>query len=201
MDAGAFSDESVVAAGKGLKFLIVDCTKSAPQDMMTKYNVKGFPTVLFCNYKGEKVEELRGRDAGTVANQFKSVVKKHTVGLPWATDIDKAMEQAKAESKPLLMWVTNTKKKEATTKILEGSFLGEDVQAILKDCVLFKAEFDRKNDLFKKMGVSNGPVLLVLDASAEKPFKPIKRLKKWKSPKKLIKELEKASAKVKKAKL
>ena len=199
MDAGAFSNSEVVKSAEGLKLLLVDCTKVGQEqdNLMKKYNVRGYPSVIYCDSKGEKVGEMPGRSPGAVAKSFKQLAEKHTLALPWVDKIEMGMEKAKEAKKPMILWVTD--KKQPASKVLEGTFFAEGVREQLKECVLVRVEFDRKNEDLKKIGCSRGPMLLVLNPSSENPNKPVERLRKWKSPEQLGKKLEKAMKKFEKA--
>lgn len=200
MDAGAFSDPKVVEAAKGLKLLLVDCTtvKGPQRELMNKYNVRGYPTVVFADSKGKKVTTLQGRSATSVAQQFTTHSKEYTLALPWAKSFEAAMSKAKSDSKPVALWVPDPKK-EKKSKALEGMFFADEVKPLFQDFVVVKIPFDRKNAELKQVGVTSGAVLVILNPASEKPFKAVKRIRKAKNGAALAKDLTKALKAVKKA--
>ena len=44
-------------------------------ELKKKYGVKGYPTVVFLNYKGEQIERLASRDPSSVKDQIERIVE------------------------------------------------------------------------------------------------------------------------------
>ena len=175
----------------------MDCSGGAQRALKNKFSITGFPTVVFCDSKGKKVDDLGRRDAGSVATQFASHAKKYTLKLPWGKSLAVAMEEGKKASKPVAVWVPDPKKK--GTRALESMFFADEVMPLFKDFVLVKVPFARKHEDLQKIGITSGAVLVILDPAAEKPFKAVKRIRKAKTPKSLVKDLTKSLKSVKKA--
>jgi thiol:disulfide interchange protein DsbD len=76
LDAITFVDPSVVAAGKNFTNFKADLTKAGDKNvkkMIKDFNIKGVPTVLIFNEKGEEVHRLTGFVNG---EEFLKLMKK-----------------------------------------------------------------------------------------------------------------------------
>lgn len=72
LNAGAFSNADVVKASEGLVRVKVDGDKFP--DQMTRFGVRGYPTIKFFDPDGTEVGELNKRDPESVKNKFEAVV-------------------------------------------------------------------------------------------------------------------------------
>ncbi len=62
-------------ASEGLVRVQVDGDKHG--DLMQKYNVKGYPTILFFDPDGKQVGQLGSRQPGAVKQQLEQIVASH----------------------------------------------------------------------------------------------------------------------------
>lgn len=70
MDAGAFSDEKVVAASAPFVRVIVNNTDGDKKALLALYGVKGYPTVLFLDPDGKEIGRLGSRSPYDVVEQL-----------------------------------------------------------------------------------------------------------------------------------
>ncbi len=177
----------MVDAAKGLLFLLVDCSGGSQREMQTKYGVKGYPSIIFCDSKGKQVDKLRGRDATTVATLFAAHAKKYTLGVKWAKSLDAALAKSRKSSKPTLVWIFDKKKKKSP--IIETFFIDESLAKTLERFELARVEFERKSEVTEKLKLNSGAAVYILDASSENPYKAFAKIRGIRSVKKLKKEL------------
>lgn len=92
----------MAAAAKGLVAIYVDCTKDgAHQDLMTKYAVRGFPTVIFTDPEGKQVGQMTDRSPAGLKAQIEQVIQRHKrAGFPEGT-LDEAAAAAREGTKLL----------------------------------------------------------------------------------------------------
>ena len=101
---------------------MVDCTSNPPRDLMNKYGVKGFPTVLFLDHEGKQVQTLNGRSADAVKQQIEAVAASHTFRLfP-----EGSLEDAKASAKE-------------ANKLIVVAFFAEEDEKLAKKHMALKA--------------------------------------------------------------
>lgn len=83
--------------------IYVDCTnQGGPSDELAKrYNVQGFPTVLFLDSNGTKVEELGSRAAAGMRDQIARVVQAHSRPTVVASTIEEGLTLAREQGKLL----------------------------------------------------------------------------------------------------
>ena len=75
MDAGAFSDASVVKASEGLVRILVDGDRD--DKLFTKYGVESMPTLLYLDPDGKKVGEMTKRSPADLKAEFEEIAKKY----------------------------------------------------------------------------------------------------------------------------
>lgn len=189
MDADAFSSDKVVQASSKLILVLVDCSGGKFKDERTKYEVGGYPSIVFLDPDGNKVGKLGDRSPDGVVKQFEELAEKHGRAAAWL-EWDVAVEQAKEQKKPVVILFTTPK---ADSQALETAVADDLLKDLRERFVCSKAEI--KSDLAKRFKVSGGsqPVLIVADPNLEKPEeKLLKKLTGKKSAKELKKELESA---------
>ena len=186
----------VLKAAENLSLILVDCTKSGSNsELMSKYSVRGYPTIVFATPEGKAVGQLQGRDAQAVAMQFGQHAKKHTRTAAWAESVETAVKAAKKDTKPIILFVSDKRNPKST--VFESFFVHTGSKETLKDFALARKEVDKKDAMLKKLGLKKVSIVL-LDPTAEDPLaKPYKRISA-KSPAKFQKELQKALKKWKK---
>ncbi len=75
MDAGAFSDSGVVTAADDVIRVKIDGDRQ--KNVVKKYGVKGYPTVLFLDSNGGTVGSIVGAEnAATVKRNLAAIAKK-----------------------------------------------------------------------------------------------------------------------------
>lgn len=181
------------AATEGVVCVFVDCDwGNKHQDLSKKYDVNGYPTVIFTDPDGNKLEDLSDRSPEGVARQIESIASKYRGKVNWAESWEKAAETAKEEKKPIV-YVFLTEKDES--KKLEEALADNLLKDLREKVVLLKAPIKKDSEEAVKYGVATSaqPVLFVVDPNAEKPEeKPLRKVTGKKSPKDLKKELEAA---------
>ena len=82
LSAGAFSDDAVIAASKGVVCVYVDCDWGRNHaDLIEKYGVQFFPTVVYCDSNGEEVGRMQTFDAGVIAGEIARLARDHAKPL------------------------------------------------------------------------------------------------------------------------
>lgn len=179
----------MVAASKNLVNVFVDCDwGNKNQDLSGKYGVRGYPTVIFTDSKGEVIAPLQDRSPEGVLKQIEQVAKSAGAGMieSW----EEAAKVAKAQEKPVLYFFAGKGK---DTEALEEALLDDSLGKAREAFVLAKSKISRDNADAKRFGVVSysQPVILVLDPNAEAPEKaPLKKIVGRKTPKELLKELQ-----------
>lgn len=178
--------------------MLVDCSQGgAHRDLIQKYGVQGFPTVIFTDSKGEQVETLGGRDAASVKAQIERVAEKHSVQLFLDLPLAEALKQAKEQSKLLGVAFVDEKdpKAEKENLYLTALLMDDGSKELRERFVWVKRPLEedgKKTDEAKAWGVSKGPTVLVVDPTVEAEEPKDAVVKKITSVKKLKKDLEKA---------
>ena len=178
----------MVEASKSLVNVFVDCDWGKKNtDLSTKYSVRGYPTVIFTDSKGTLIEPLGDRSPAGMKAQIEKIAKANTKAVPQTWDeISKA---ATKDGKPVLFLFT-TKGKESAA--LEEALFDDSLAELREKFVIASSAISRDSADAKRFGVSTSesPVILVLDASAEKPeAAPLKKIVGKKNAKELLKEL------------
>ena len=203
MDAGAFSQDSVVKAAEGLVLILVDCTqRGANAELNKKYKVTGYPALVFTDSNGEKKETLSGAqgEAALLAT-FKKANKEYSRHAAWQKSVDSALELGKKETKPVLLFVGDPNSQ--LSILMQGFFVQDGAEKALTPFALARLELQKKkrskkdksakDETLKKLKVTKGPMMLLLDPLAEDPLKkPLIKASSIKSFKKFKKQLEKA---------
>src|SRR5256885_631078 len=83
---------------------MVDTTKRGDhQDLMTRYGVTGFPTVVFTDSEGQKVAELGSRDPAAVKHQIEDIVHQHSRPVVADMSIEDGTNLAREQRKLLVV--------------------------------------------------------------------------------------------------
>ena len=83
----------------------------ALQQLAQKYNVVGYPTVIFADAEGKKLGSLRYEKGGPgpwIAHADEVLAGKQQAPLPWIQAWDEASKESKATGKPILMDFTGS---------------------------------------------------------------------------------------------
>jgi len=179
----------VVEASKQIVNVFVDCDWGKKNsDLSSKYGVRGYPTVIFTDSKGEVIGPLGDRSPDGVLKQIGEVAKKSGGGGfdSW----EKAAEEAKKANKPVLFLFTSKGKDSVA---MEDALYDDSLEQARGMFVIAKAAISRDNPDAKRFGVASleQPVILVLDPNAEKPeAQPLKKIVGKKTAKELLKEFQ-----------
>lgn len=166
MNAGAFSDDKVVSAAQLLVPILVDCSKKGSHDdLMQKYEVRGYPTILFVDARGETIRELDNREANAVKKQIETVAAKHrAVRAPfWQNSRKGALLSGRLARKPVAVYLAaaRTDPGKLTPKLSKD--LGDRAKKLL-----FTYE-EGTEEAVKAWGLEAAPAVIVLDPGAEDP--------------------------------
>ena len=94
---------------------MVDCTSNAPRDLMEKYGVRGYPTVVFADPNGNVISKLGDRSAGGVKRQILEVAAKHPMAAA-RDDLTPAEAVALAKTEGKLVAIVFTDEKKSSRK-------------------------------------------------------------------------------------
>lgn len=111
LGASALSDEKVVAASQRLIPVYVDCTKKGEQtELLNRYKVGGFPTILYLDPDGNLLREMETRDASAIVKDIDVVVSK-VASRPtlWQPTLAGAKEAGKKGRKPVAVYLADPK--------------------------------------------------------------------------------------------
>lgn len=105
------ADDKVVAATQRLIPVYLDCTKKGDNtELMTRYKVQGFPTILYVDPDGGVLREMESRDAAAVVKDIDVVVAKVAPRTTlWQPSVAIAKETAKKGKKPLAIYLADPK--------------------------------------------------------------------------------------------
>jgi len=184
LSAGAFSDSAVMEASKKLVCVFVDCDWGKKNnDLSDKFNVQGYPTVVFCDPEGKQVASLNSRDPSGVAAQITDIAKKY--GKAGFESFEKAAPVAKDEKKPILYVIT----KPGVASSLATAVADPSMKELVEKFVVAQSEIGKENTEAKALSVTES-TLLVLDPGAELKAKPLLKLTGKKDVKEVRKQLE-----------
>jgi len=179
----------VVEASKQIVNVFVDCDWGKKNtDLSSKYEVRGYPTVIFTDSSGKQIAELANHSPEGVARQIEEIAKKAGGGAfeSW----DKAVEEARKSKKPILyLFLAGGRDSGA----MEDALYDDTLEQARAAFVIVKSKNKRDNPDAKRFGVLGleQPVLLVLDPNAEKPeAAPLKKIVGKRTPKEILKELQ-----------
>lgn len=167
---------------------MVDISRSdANKKVADTHAVRGFPTILFLDDKGEKVDEQVGVGGdAALADKF----KKHIEKFPktgWGTSIEEAMERAReAETPVLYLFLDESEKSKAAMETLRDESLIETLAAFKKARCVFAGDEKAFKAEMKAYKATQVPCLVVLKPNEEKPLKTITALSKAKDVKKAL---------------
>ena len=111
MGAASLSDDRVVAASLRIIPIYVDCTKKGDNsDLLTKYGVRGYPTVIYTDADGAPLREMQNRDAPAIVKDIETVAGK-VAPRPtfWQPSVAFAREIGKKGKKPIAVYVVDPK--------------------------------------------------------------------------------------------
>ena len=185
MSAGAFSDKAVIEASAKILCVFVDCDWGKKNnDLSEKFQVRGYPTVAFCDPDGNVVAKLQSRDPAAVAAQIADVVKQY--GKAAFENFEKASVYAKESKKPVLYLFT----KPGINSSLAAAVADPSLKELLELFVVAQSELIKGNADAKALSITDS-ALLVLDPAAElAKAKPLLKLTGKKDLKEVKKQLE-----------
>jgi len=185
LSAGAFSDPAVMEASKKLMCVFVDCDWGKKNnDLSDKFNVRGYPTVVFCDPEGKQVASLGSREPSAVASQIAEVAKKYG-GKGGFESFEKAVAVAKEEKKPVLYVIT----KPGVASSLAAAVADPSLKELTDRFVIAQSEVGKDNADAKALSVTES-TLLVLDPGADLKAKPLLKITGKKDLKEIRKQLE-----------
>lgn len=153
------------------------------------FEIKGYPTILFLDDKGERVDQqvgVGGDDA--LADKFKKHIEKYP-RTGWGTSITDALSAAKEAGCPALyLFLDESDKSKAAMAALRDESVAETLAKFKKARYVFAGDEKAFKAEMKAFKVTQVPCLLVLDPNADKPLKAIAALSKPKEIKKALDE-------------
>lgn len=181
---------------------MVDCTEGgAHQDLLSKYNVNGFPTVLFTDPDGKVVDTVGDRSAAAIKAQIERAIAAHKRAGFAAQGLDEAAAQAREAGKLLGVLFIDPASKEGLGPFNEAVFRDPKLAAF-KDRFVWvqRPQRDGKKvtDEAKAFKASKAPWLVLVDPRGEGKLEK-RILGSAKSPGGLDKLLQKALDKAEKA--
>ena len=181
----------MVEASRKIVCIFVDCNWGKKnKELSDRFQVDGYPTVIFCDPDGKVIEHLRSRDAAGVQQQILEIVEKYQYRPSFTDNVTRAQQDARKASKPLAIYFLDDS---AASVTVNRAFLDDGVKELLGKFVFATAEVKKGSDECARFGVTSAPAIVVVDASREKPEeKPLARISGSRSAKELRKELENA---------
>lgn len=181
---------------------MVDCTQGgAHQDLLSKYNVSGFPTVIFTDPDGNVVDTVRDRSAAAIKAQIERVIAGHKRAGFEVRGLDESVEQARSGQKLLGILFVDPERKEGLGPFTEAIFADPKL-AGLKDRFVWVQrplrEGKKVTDEAKAFKASKAPLLVLVDPRGEGKLEK-KVLGTARSPSGMEKTLQKALDKAEKA--
>ena len=183
MSAGAFSDPAVMEASKKIVCVFVDCDwGNKNNDLSAKFNVRGYPTVVFLDPEGAEVGRLASRTPSAVASQIEEIAKKH--GKSRFETFEKAAEFAKENKKPVLCLFL----KPGVNSSLASAVEDASMKDLVEKFVLCQSDLGKGNADAKAAGLSDSALLVLAPDGDLK--KPLLKLTGKKELKEVRKQLE-----------
>ncbi|MCO5166912.1 MAG: hypothetical protein M9894_11160 [Planctomycetes bacterium] len=183
----------MVQAARGLVPVMADCTQGnhPHKELMQRFGVRGFPTVLFLDPNGNKVEELGSRDPAGVRGQIERVVQQHA--RPTVSDMSIADGLALAREQKKLLAVAFMEPQGQESAAFLELVMSPQMEAVRGRFHWIRrpatGERNRPTDEAKELGVRKPPALVILDPWAEGDARELKKLTAFRS---LKRDLEKA---------
>ena len=132
--------------------IFVDCNwGESNKDLSDKYNVEGYPTVIFTNPDGKQLAGMGDDRAEGLNQQSDEIAAKFPGGPPTFESWEKAVEKAKEDKKPILYVFTTAKD---DSKALEKALGDDSLKKIVEQFVLVKSPIQKDNDDAKKFSVA-----------------------------------------------
>jgi hypothetical protein len=197
LENGPFSDPRVVEATLNIECIWVDCDwGNKNKDLMTKYDVVGYPTVVLCDPQGKYIVTAETRDAEKLAKGLQllgdnvGAKAPPPVSILIANDYEKARAEARRMKKPLVVYFADGSPACVT---VNESLMDPSLRGIWPKVVTSKFEFVKGSADCNRFGVTRAPTILVLDSSFPRPEeKPLARIEGSRSAREIKRELEAA---------
>lgn len=145
--------------------IYVDCTKQGPPELMQKYGVRGYPTVIFTDPTGKQVGTLGGRDAASAKSQIEGVIKQHAKPTFAAVTLDEGAKAAREGGKLLgVMFVDPTM--EGFPQFVEGLMDDPKLEELRKKFHWIQRPLrdgKKPSDEAKSLKASKAPFLVLID--------------------------------------
>lgn len=172
----------------------MDCSASgAHQDLLTRFGVRGFPTMLFLKPDGEVVDRLGARDPASVRAKFEEIAAAHTRILFRPGEIAAAREQAVAGGKLLaVLFADNEEHIQAVTMVFYTEAFATFREQFIWVLRPTQGANRRPTDEARQYRSTRGPKLLFLDpwADAGSEEEVLGDTTDFRSPRGLTRELE-----------
>lgn len=148
------------AAGK-IVCVLVDCDWGRKnKDLTDKYEIRGYPTVVFTDPDGKEVGRLGDRSAAALLRQINDLASRYTRAA-YAESWEKALAQAKAGSKPLVyVFGDGAALDDPSLREFRGNFVfvkgeirGADAKrfGVTEPAILVLDPYSRKTELLRKI--------------------------------------------------
>ncbi|HTF58133.1 MAG TPA: thioredoxin family protein [Planctomycetota bacterium] len=163
LDAGAFSDDTVVKATEKLTRIMLIAGRY--DAIAKKFGVNGYPQVFFLKPDGTKATE-GSREAGELIKQIDDTVGKFSRSPKWVESEETAAAQAKEEGKPLVIVYRDDKAKSDAALAEFGAL---PLAALYDKAVWVQRTIDPKSDDAKALGLSALPAMWIVNVRVEDP--------------------------------
>lgn len=176
---------------------MVDCTQGGShQDLKTKFNVRGFPTVVFTDPDGNQVETLQGRSAQQVKAQIERVAAQHGAPTFEALSVADGLAKAREQGKPLGIVFTGTGKEEPRTNAVMEAVMADELKPLRERFVWIARPLEgpdgKKTDEAKELRARKGGTIVLLKATGEAERLRDRVLDSITRPTRLAKDFEQA---------
>jgi hypothetical protein len=185
----------VVDVSRNVACIFIDCDWGKKnQDLSTKYGVKGYPTVLFCDPQGKALGKLVVRDAETVAKALQALVDSFgakavaPVTLVYGKSYEAGLADAKRKNRLLLLYFNDDSPASIS---MNETLLDKSLLDLHPKFSTAKLNFVKGSAECLRFSVSRAPTVLILDPKMEKPEeKPLARIEGSRTPREVRRELE-----------
>lgn len=182
----------MLEALRGLVPVLADCTKPGQnKDLQERFGVRGYPTVLFLDASGDKVEDLGSRAAPQVRDQALRVIQQHTRPVVAEATIDEGLALAREQRKLLIVAFVDPS--DPDTAALLDLILSPPMEEMRGRFHWIRrplsGERNRPTDEAKEWGARKSPTLVVVDPWAEGDDRDVKKVTSFRN---LPRDLEKA---------
>jgi len=198
LSAGAFSDDEVVKASQAFACIYIECNMGKfNADLVDRYGITGYPTVIFCDPEGNSLGRLNSNVPADVVTVMKGLEKKPEpkpeaeaapVKALRARPIGQALVEGRKAKKPVLLLFYDDSPPALS---IHAALTDNVLQNVLYRFEVGVAEYRKGSEECARFDITRAPTIVVVDPTLQKPEeKPLAKIVGSRSARELLRELE-----------